>query len=259
MRSMLKISNIETLYGRIQALRGISLEVPEGSIVAILGANGAGKSSILKTVCGLLDDQPDKGTIEFGARRIDGLDAPVIVRMGISYVPEGREIFPELTVIENLLMGAYYRRYDRSTVKEEMERVLEVFPALAERRNQLGGKLSGGEQQMLTIGRGLMSKPKLLLLDEPSLGLAPVLVREIYRVIEDINGDGVTILLVEQNARAALSVAHHGYVLENGRIVLDDSAGNLMANEDVQEFYLGMKQDAGVRGTKRYRRKKRWR
>ena len=256
---MLSISNIETFYWKLRALHGVSLDVPEGKIVTILGSNGAGKSTVLKTIAGLLDDQPEKGTIEFKGERIHRLDAPKIVRKGICYVPEGRKIFAELTVHENLLMGAYTRS-DRGGVSKDMDRVCETFPILRERRKQLAGTLSGGEQQMLAIGRGLMAKPRLLLLDEPSLGLAPVIVKQIFTIIRDINEkEGVTILLVEQNARAALSVAHHGYVMESGRIVMDDTTENLLQNEDVREFYLGIEKDKGIRGQKRYKRKKRWR
>ena len=255
---LLEVKNVETQYGHIQALMGISLKVEEGKIVALLGANGAGKSTTLKTIAGLLDDQPDKGTVSFGGKRIDGLDAAKIVRMGISYVPEGREVFPELTVKENLLMGAYFRK-GRKTVQKEMDRVTEVFPKLGERMSQDAGTLSGGEQQMLAIGRGMMAGPRLLMLDEPSLGLAPILVKEIFRTIEKLNEAGTTILLVEQNARRALRVAHHGFVMENGRRVRDGTGGALMRDEDIQEFYLGISKEQPQGRQKRYRRKKRWR
>ncbi|MBW2263377.1 MAG: ABC transporter ATP-binding protein [Deltaproteobacteria bacterium] len=254
----LRVSNVETLYDHIQALRGISLEVPEGRIVAVLGANGAGKSTILKTIAGLIDDQPDKGTITFQGKRIDNLDAARIVRRGISYVPEGREVFPELSVMENLTMGAYFRS-DGRAIRQDLDRVLALFPVMAERRSQQAGTMSGGEQQMLAIGRGLMARPSLLMLDEPSLGLAPILVKEIFRIVKTINEEGTTILLVEQNARMALQVAHHGYVMESGRMVMDDTCENLVKNEDIQEFYLGIAAETGVREQKRYRRKKRWR
>ena len=254
----LRVSNVETLYDHIQALRGISLEVPEGRIVAVLGANGAGKSTVLKTIAGLIDDQPDKGTITFQGKSIDKLDAARIVRRGISYVPEGREVFPELSVMENLTMGAYFRS-DRRAIRHDLDRALTLFPVLAERRTQQAGTMSGGEQQMLAIGRGLMARPSLLMLDEPSLGLAPILVKEIFKIIKTINEEGTTILLVEQNARMALSVAHHGYVMESGRMVMDDTSENLVENEDIQEFYLGIAAEAGFREQKRYRRKKRWR
>jgi len=255
---MLRMTNVESYYGRIRALHGVSLEAEEKRIVTILGANGAGKSTVLKTAAGLLDDQPDKGAIEFMGKRAEKFDAPRMVREGMSYVPEGRKIFAELTVHENLLMGAYQRR-DSGGIRKDMDRVCELFPILKDRRSQLAGTLSGGEQQMLAIGRGLMSRPRMLLLDEPSLGLAPIVAREIFSIIRSINADGVTILLVEQNARAALAVADHGYVLENGRMVMDDKAASLMENEDIQEFYLGIRKEAGVRGEKRYKRKKRWR
>lgn len=256
--ALLRVNNIEVLYRIIMAVRGVSLEVEEGTIVAILGANGAGKSTILKTIMGLLDDQPDKGTIEFQGKRIDGRDTEAIVNMGISYVPEGREVFPELTVRENLAMGAYMRR-DRKSVKGDYQRVVRYFPVLEERKDQLAGYLSGGEQQMLAIGRALMARPTLLMLDEPSLGLAPLLVREIFGIIKNINQEGTTILLVEQNARMALTIAGYGYVLETGRIVLSDTPEALMENEDVKEFYLGIRTEQSVKGYQRYKRKKRWR
>jgi len=256
--TVLKINNIETLYGMVCALRGVSLEVPRGKIITILGPNGAGKTTLLKTAVGLLEDQPDKGTIEFLGKRIDGMEAEDIVRMGISYVPEGREVFEELTVRENLLMGSYPRR-DRSGVAADFEMVFRLFPVLRDRERQWAGTLSGGEQQMLAIGRALMARPKILFLDEPSLGLAPVLVRRIFEVITEIKESGVTILLVEQNARMALKVADYGLVLENGRFVLAGTPEELMADEDVREFYLGIKSEVSVKGYQRYKRKKRWR
>jgi branched-chain amino acid transport system ATP-binding protein len=207
---------------------------------------------------GLIDDQPDKGTISFDGRRIDGLDTSEIVRLGISYVPEGREIFEELTVRENLLMGAYTRR-DKRAISEDLLRVLNIFPILAERERQWGGTLSGGEQQMLAIGRALMGRPRLLFLDEPSLGLSPILVAEIFRVIEEIRRSGITILLVEQNAKMALSIADAGVILENGRIVMKGSALELMGDSNVQEFYMGVRSDASVKGYQRWKRKKTWR
>ena len=256
---MLNVRNLETFYGPLQALYGVSFSVEEGSVVTILGANGAGKTTTLKTIAGLLDDQPEKGVIEFAGRRIDQLDAAAIVRLGISYVPEGREVFPELTVAENLAMGAYLRR-DRKAVAADRDRMLELFPFLAARSRQLAGTLSGGEQQMLAIARGLMSRPRLLMLDEPSLGLAPAIVKEIFHIIDLLNREGTTILLVEQNASKALAAAHHGYILENGRVVMDDSCDRLLKNEDVQESYLGMRTNQeGSAGDKRYKRKKRWR
>ncbi|NWF55314.1 MAG: ABC transporter ATP-binding protein [Syntrophaceae bacterium] len=257
--SILQVKNIETLYyDIIKALRGISLDIQEGTISVVLGGNGAGKTTTLKTIMGLLEDQPDKGTIEFMGRRIDGMDAEDIVNLGIAMVPEGREVFPELTVMENLKMGAYTRR-DGKGVQEDLDRVIRYFPILKERASQQAGYLSGGEQQMLAIGRALMTRPKLLMLDEPSLGLSPILVREIFEIIKTINKEGTTILLVEQNARMALSVAHFGYVLETGRIVLANTPQNLMEDEDVKEFYLGIKSEVSGKGYQRWRRKKRWR
>jgi branched-chain amino acid transport system ATP-binding protein len=257
--SILQVKNIETLYyDIIKALRGISLDIQEGTISVVLGGNGAGKTTTLKTIMGLLEDQPDKGTIEFMGRRIDGMDAEDIVNLGIAMVPEGREVFPELSVMENLRMGAYIRK-DKKGVQEDHERVIRYFPILKERSSQQAGYLSGGEQQMLAMGRALMTRPKLLMLDEPSLGLSPILVREIFEIIKTINQEGTTILLVEQNARMALSVAHFGYVLETGRIVLANTPQNLMEDEDVKEFYLGIKSEVSGKGYQRWRRKKRWR
>ncbi len=255
---MLKINNIETLYGMVYALRGVSLEVPEGKIITILGPNGAGKTTLLKTVVGLLEDQPDKGTIEFLGKRIDHEEVEEIVRMGISFVPEGRDIFEELTVRENLLMGAYPRG-NGAAVNEDFGRVYELFPVLKERDRQWAGTLSGGEQQMLAIGRALMARPRLLFLDEPSLGLAPVMVKRIFDVVLEINRREVTILLVEQNARMALNVADYGLVMENGRFVLAGTPAELMEDEDVKEFYLGIRSEVSVKGYQRYKRKKRWR
>lgn len=258
MGALLELKNIETFYRLIYALRGVSLAVEEGTITAILGNNGAGKSTVLKTVMGLLDDQPDKGTIEFMGKRIDGKDPEVIVRMGLSYVPEGREVFEELTVRENLLMGAYIRR-DRGGVKKDFDQIYDHFPVLKAREDQWAGTLSGGEQQMLAIGRALMNRPKLLFLDEPSLGLSPILVREIFGIIQTINREGVTILLVEQNARMALGIAHMGLILENGRFVMKGKAKDLMEDKDVQEFYMGMRSEESAKGYQRWKRKKRWR
>ena len=258
MATLLDIKNIETFYGLIYALRGVSLTVEEGTITAIMGNNGAGKSTILKTAMGLLDDQPDKGTIEFLGKRIDGKDAEVIVRRGISYVPEGREVFEELTVRENLMMGAYIRR-DRAGIKTDVERILGYFPVLKERHGQWAGTLSGGEQQMLAMGRALMNRPKLLFLDEPSLGLSPILVQEIFKIIQTINEQGMTILLVEQNARMALSISHMGLILENGRFVMKGKSEELMEDRDVKEFYMGIRSEESAKGFQRWKRKKRWR
>jgi len=255
---LLEIKNIETYYGLIYALRGVSLSIDEGTITAILGNNGAGKSTILKTVMGLIEDQPDKGTIEFMGERVDGKDTEWIVRRGIAYVPEGREVFEELSVRENLVMGAYVRK-DRSSIKEDFEKIYSYFPVLRARQDQWAGTLSGGEQQMLSIGRALMNRPLLLLLDEPSLGLSPLLLREIFGIIGSINASGTTILLVEQNARMALRVSHFGLILENGRFVLKGRSEDLMEDKDVQEFFMGIRSEASLKGYQRWKRKKRWR
>lgn len=258
MSALLEIKNIETYYDLIYAIRGASLTVEESSITAILGNNGAGKSTILKTVMGLIEDQPDKGTIEFMGKRIDGLDTDKIVRMGITLVPEGREVFEELTIRENLLMGAYTRA-DKNGVENDYERVFSYFPILKERINQWAGTLSGGEQQMLAIGRAMMSRPKLLFLDEPSLGLSPLLVKEIFGIIKTINAEGVTILLVEQNAKMALGVSRTGLILENGRFVMKGNSRDLMEDKDVKEFYMGVKSETSAKGYQRWKRKKAWR
>jgi branched-chain amino acid transport system ATP-binding protein len=254
--AILKVSNIESYYGPIMAIRGVSLEVPRGSIVTVLGANGAGKTTILKTISGVLD--PLKGTVEFEGKPIQRLDPDRIVRLGLGHVPEGREVFPFLTVRENLMMGAYLRT-DTASVDADLERIYGYFPRLKERMSQPAGHLSGGEQQMLAISRALMNRPKLLLLDEPSLGLSPLLVKEIFAIIKRVNAEqGVSMLLVEQNARMALETAHHGYVLEVGRIVMADTCERLRESKDIQEFYLGAR-DHGERGERRWKRKKTWR
>jgi branched-chain amino acid transport system ATP-binding protein len=260
---MLKVNNIETWYDLIRALQGISFEVQEGQIVALLGSNGAGKTTTLKTIMRLLYDQkkeqPEKGTIEFQGVRIERMDTDRIVKLGISYVPEGREVFPELSVMENIQMGAYVRR-DKKGIQKDIERILNYFPILRERKKQEAGYLSGGEQQMLAIGRALMSRPKLLMLDEPSLGMSPLLTREIFNIIRDINEkEKVTILLVEQNVNIALSYSHFAYLMENGRIVRAERPEVLREDEDVKEFYLGIAKEASVKGYKRYRRKVRFR
>ena len=233
---MLKLESIESYYGKIQALKGITLEVPEGEIVAILGANGAGKSTTLRTISGLI--QPQKGQIYFQEKPIHRAEPHQIVRMGICQVPEGRDIFMGLTLQENLKMGAFTRD-DSQAIQNDLERIFQSFPILKERAKQQAGTLSGGEQQMLAIARGLMSNPKLMLLDEPSLGLAPLLVEEIFRIIREINKEGVTILLVEQNANMALQTAQYGYVMETGTVALHDTAENLIQNDYVRKVYLG--------------------
>jgi branched-chain amino acid transport system ATP-binding protein len=235
--ALLEIENIHSYYGHVHALKGISLEVEEGEIVTLIGANGAGKTTTLRTVSGLLS--PREGQVVFGGQVLSGVPAHRIVNMGISQAPEGRKVFATLTVQENLNMGAYSLGSDREAIEENRRRVFELFPRLEERRSQIGGTLSGGEQQMLSIGRALMARPKLLMLDEPSLGLAPMLVKAIFETIEEINQGGVTILLVEQNARAALRLADKGYVLETGRIILSGSAEELIRDERVRKAYLG--------------------
>ena len=253
---ILKVSNIESYYGPIMAIRGVSLAVPRGKIITVLGANGAGKTTILKTISGVLD--PLKGTIEFEGKPIQRMDADRIVRLGLSHVPEGREVFPFLSVRENLAMGAFLRK-DRDGVAKDLEKIFVYFPRLKERIDQPAGSLSGGEQQMLAISRALMNRPKLLLLDEPSLGLSPLLVKEIFSIIRRVNAEeGTSILLVEQNAKMALETAHYGYVLEVGRVVMDDTCERLMGSKDIQEFYLGAKEE-GARGERRWKKKKNWR
>ncbi|MBN2395045.1 MAG: ABC transporter ATP-binding protein [Candidatus Atribacteria bacterium] len=234
---MLKVEDLEIYYGSIGALKGVSLEVHEMEIVTVLGANGAGKSTLLRAISGLLPIR--RGKILFHDRIMNDVKAFKIVVGGISHVPEGRKVFPTLTVDENLNLGGYTRRHDRKGIRESKERVYGLFPILKSRRNQLSGTLSGGEQQMLAIGRGLMSNPQLLLLDEPSLGLAPLLVRQIFRIIREINEQGVAILLVEQNARKALAISHRGYVLETGNITISGLSSELKNNKRVQEAYLG--------------------
>jgi branched-chain amino acid transport system ATP-binding protein len=253
---LLAVTNLETFYGPVMAIRGVSFEVPRGSIVTILGANGAGKTTILKTVSGVMD--PQKGTVSFNGREIQGRDPDRVARLGLSHVPEGREVFPFLTVRENLAMGAYTRS-DADGVVHDMEMVYEYFPVLKSRAEQRAGSLSGGEQQMLSISRALMARPRLMLLDEPSLGLSPKLVNEIFDIIVRINRErGVTILLVEQNANMALKVADYGYVLEVGRIVMADTCARLLEKEDIKEFYLGLKEQ-GARGRRRWKKRKTWR
>ncbi len=254
--AILKVRNIETYYGPIMAIRGISIDVREGQIATVLGANGAGKTTILKTVSGIMD--PQKGTVEFNGQEIQKRDPDWVMRQGISHVPEGREVFPFLSVHDNLMMGAYTRK-DRDGIAQDVELVHSYFPILKERGDQPAGQLSGGEQQMLSISRALMARPKLMLLDEPSLGLSPRLVKEIFTIIKRLNVEqGMTMLLVEQNANIALHTADFGYVLEVGRIVMEDTTDHLLQKEDIREFYLGI-QDHGVRGKRRWKKRKTWR
>ena len=235
---MLKLKDVHTYYGNIHALKGIDLEVSEGEVISLIGANGAGKSTTLMTTCGIVPAK--KGNVEFKGKDITHMPSDEIVKLGICQVPEGRRIFPYLTVAENLDMGAFLRN-DTDQIKNDLEYVYGLFPILAERRNQAGGTLSGGEQQMLAISRALMARPKVLLLDEPSLGLAPIIVKQIFAIIKKINEDqGTTIFIVEQNANLALKAAHRGYVMENGLITMTDTGVNLMANEDVKKAYLGI-------------------
>ena len=236
MGTMLTVNDINVFYGAIHAIKGVSLEVNEGEIVTLIGANGAGKSTILRTISGLL--KPKTGSIQFEGQEIAGMPAHEIVKTGISQVPEGRRIFAEMTVLENLELGAFTRK-DKDGIKADMELVFNRFPRLKERIGQLAGTLSGGEQQMLAMGRALMSRPRLLLLDEPSMGLAPLLIKEIFAIIQDINKTGTTVLLVEQNANMALSIAHRAYVLETGRITLSGDAKELAASDEVRKAYLG--------------------
>jgi branched-chain amino acid transport system ATP-binding protein len=235
---MLELADVHTYYGNIKALRGISLSVKSGEIVTLIGANGAGKTTTLRTILGAV--RPRRGTVSFDGTRLDTLATDRIVRLGIAQSPEGRRIFPRMTALENLELGAFTRP-DREAIAPDLERVFTLFPRLRERATQHGGTLSGGEQQMLAIGRALMARPRLLLLDEPSMGLSPILVEAIFRIIEDINRQGTTILLVEQNARMALRVAHRGYVIQTGRIVLHDAAADLLRSDLVRKTYLGEK------------------
>ena len=234
--ALLEVNDVHTYYGNIHALKGITIRVEEGEVVTLIGSNGAGKSTTLKTISGLL--RPRRGSVKFQDRRLDQMAPENIVSIGVAQAPEGRRIFSRMTVMENLEMGAY-ARIDRVAVKRDMERVFDLFPRLRERRGQKGGTMSGGEQQMLAIGRALMSDPKVLLLDEPSMGLSPLLVETIFRVVEDINKQGTTILLVEQNALLALQVANRGYVLQTGAIVMEDTGQNLLKSELVRKAYLG--------------------
>ncbi len=255
MGNLLELQNIETYYGPIMAIRGVSMDVPEGKVVSVLGANGAGKTTVLKTISGAMD--PQKGTVTFKGERIDARDPDWVARRGIAHVPEGREVFPFLSVEDNLRMGAFSRR--DSEVSQDIELVYEYFPVLKEYRGNQAEYLSGGQQQMLAIGRALMLRPELMLLDEPSLGLSPRLVHDIAEIVVRLNREqSVTMLLVEQNAKMALDIGDYGYVMELGRIVMEDTCERLREATDVQEFYLGMK-DEGVRGRRRWKQRKTWR
>lgn len=262
---MLKLNNVEVIYDDvILVLKGMSMEVKEGEITVLLGANGAGKTTTLKAISGLLkaeEGEVTDGTIEFMGEKINNKDAEEIVKMGIFQVMEGRRIFKDLTVTENLIAGAYTRK-DKQNIKRDMDLVFDYFPKLRERRNQIAGYMSGGEQQMLAIGRALMARPKLMLLDEPSLGLAPLLVKEIFDIVVSINREEkTTILLVEQNANMALSIGNYGYVMEMGKVVLDGECSKLKENEDVKEFYLGLSEvgkKKSFKDAKHYKRRKRW-
>jgi branched-chain amino acid transport system ATP-binding protein len=234
--ALLEVDNIETYYGNIKALKGVSLTVDKGEIVTLIGSNGAGKTTTLRTISGML--RPRRGQVRLGGQRIDNVPAEKLVRMGVGHSPEGRRIFSRMTVHENLEIGAFTRN-DKAAIAQDLERVLTLFPRLRERLTQRGGTLSGGEQQMLAIGRALMSKPSVLLLDEPSMGLSPILVETIFSIIKELNSTGSTILLVEQNALLALQVAHRGYVIETGQIVLEDTGQNLLKSEEVRKAYLG--------------------
>ncbi len=253
--SLLDVRNIETYYGPIMAIRGVSMSVPQGKIVSLLGGNGAGKTTVLKTISGAMD--PQKGTVTFDGREIQAKDPDWIARLGISHVPEGREVFPFLTVRENLRMGAFSRR--DSGVADDEALVFDYFPVLKDFVKRQAEYLSGGQQQMLAIGRALMSRPRVMLLDEPSLGLSPKLVAEIGDIVVRLNREQkVTVLLVEQNAKMALEIGDYGYVMENGRIVMEDTCARLREATDIQEFYLGMKEQ-GVRGRRRWKQRKTWR
>jgi branched-chain amino acid transport system ATP-binding protein len=254
--NILTLRNVETYYGPILAIKGISLDVQKGKIITILGANGAGKTTILKTLCGAMD--PQKGKVEFLGKEIQKQDPDKVARLGIAHVPEGREVFPLLSVHDNLMMGAYGRK-DKKNINDDLEIVYDYFQVLRERIKQKAGFLSGGQQQMLVLGRAMMARPKLMLLDEPSLGLSPLFVQDIFGIIRRLNTEQqMTMLLVEQNANMALKNGHYGYVLENGRIVMEDSCANLMASDDIKEFYMGIKEE-GARGKRRWKKRKTWR
>ena len=235
---MLKVRDLVVAYGGIEALKGISLDVPDGKIVTLIGANGAGKSTLLRSIIGLV--KVKSGNVEYNGDTLTGLNSQQIVSKGLTLVPEGRRVFPNLTVLENLRIGAYMRK-DEEGIAADIKRIYEIFPRLEERNWQMAGTLSGGEQQMLALGRALMSRPKLMMMDEPSLGLAPLVIKEIFNIIRSINENGTTVLLVEQNANMALKVAHHAYVLETGRIMMEGSGKELLENEEIKEAYLGKK------------------
>ena len=235
---MLKVRDLVVAYGGIEALKGISIDVPDGKIVTLIGANGAGKSTLLRTVMGLV--KPKGGTVEYNGEALNGMNSQQIVTRGITLVPEGRRVFPNLTVLENLRIGAYLRK-DEDGIAEDIRKIYDIFPRLEERHWQMAGTLSGGEQQMLALGRALMSRPKLIMMDEPSLGLAPLVIKDIFNIIRRINESGTTVLLVEQNANMALKVAHHAYVLETGSIKMEGSGKELLENEEIKEAYLGKK------------------
>ena len=235
---MLKVRDLVVAYGGIEALKGISLDVPDGKIVTLIGANGAGKSTLLRSIIGLV--KVKNGNVEYNGDKLTGLNSQQIVSKGLTLVPEGRRVFPNLTVLENLRIGAYMRK-DEDGIAADIKRIYEIFPRLEERNWQMAGTLSGGEQQMLALGRALMSRPKLMMMDEPSLGLAPLVIKEIFNIIRSINENGTTVLLVEQNANMALKVAHHAYVLETGRIMMEGSGKELLENEEIKEAYLGKK------------------
>ncbi|MEM1317449.1 MAG: ABC transporter ATP-binding protein [Pseudomonadota bacterium] len=255
--TVLQVDNLEASYGPIMAIKGVSLQVRKGQIVTVLGANGAGKTTLLKTISGVLN--PRKGQVTLKGKDITGAEPNSVVGLGLAHVPEGREIFPLLTVAENIAMGAYSRS-DRGEVSADEAFVYDTFPILKERRNQAAGTMSGGQQQMLAIGRGLMARPEIMLLDEPSLGLSPLLTQEIFETIATINSErGVTMMLVEQNAAVALAVATYGYVMELGRVVMADDAETLANSADVQEFYLGQSQQENQRGQRRWKARKTWR
>ena len=256
-KPILKIDNLESYYGPIMAIRGVSLIVNEGQIVTVLGANGAGKTTLLKTISGIMD--PEKGTISLMDEYIQGIEPDKIVKKGITHVPEGREVFPILSVEENLKMGAYART-DKEKILDDLNLVYDYFPILRSCKHQQAGTLSGGQQQMMAIGRGLMARPKIMLLDEPSLGLSPLLTKDIFLIIKRLNIEqGVTMILVEQNAKVALNIANYGYVMELGRFVMGDKSEILLSSKDIQEFYLGQNSEASERGQKRWKQRKTWR